>query len=324
MKRIILCFFLLTSILLAGCTPKEFFQAAGKAGQVIWDPSKPVGSQEEQPSKVTLSMYATDTVNPNPYSAPPKEEEKPYEVTLNFSAESQEEMRAQLEKALAVMIEETPPVERQLTRQECKRTNNPVCQFINFKFRDKYSSPVLQQSATPVFEIPIFTHQQEADRCREFLALGQYTQYDSRPAPLVITTEAVPMKASDTWSNQDPAFLRAIATPIAFKILQLKDDSLFLNADHDSLSSDMKGALGTTYITHDDYVLTPTQFKHIANIEINKNTRYIAVYADFYEIDGAVWKGIVQVEPTGGRTHHLISVFQSNQVSLQHEGASPK
>ncbi|MGL4667757.1 MAG: type VI secretion system lipoprotein TssJ [Saezia sp.] len=325
MKRMILPFFLLFSFIVCGCTPKDFFGAAGKVGQVIWDPSTQVGSNEEQPSVVTLSMYATDTVNPNPYSTPPQEEKKQEEVTLNFAAQSQEEMRQQLEDALAAMGENTPlPVEQQMTWQKCKNSNNPICSYFNFKSGDKYPVPSDDIPGTPIFEIPLFAQQAERDRCRGVLELGEYSERDSRPGPLVITTGASPMVAPDIWNNQNPEFLRAIATPVSFKILQLRDDSLFLNADHDSLSADIKKALGTTYISHDDYVLTPSQFKFIRSIELDKKTRYIAVYADFYGTDGAVWKGVVQIEPTGGRIYHLIAAFQNNQVSLQHEGMPPK
>lgn len=322
MKRLILPCFLLSCIFIVGCSPKNFVAAAGKMGQVIWDPSTEVGSKEDQPSMVTLSIYATDTVNPNPYSLPPPEEENLNEVTLNFSAESEEEMRKQLEEALAAIGPQPPPVERQLTWRECHLRNNPICDYLTFKVDDKYALPT-EELGTPIFEIPLFTQQAESERCREFLALGEYSEYGSRPGPLVVTTDPSPLKPSDVWSNQDPALLRAMATPISFKIIQLKDDSLFLNADHDTLSSDLKGALGTTYITHDDYVLTPAQFKYIADLEIDKKTRYIAVYADFYEMEAAIWKGIVQIEPIGGRLYHLIAVFQSNQVSLQQEGAPP-
>lgn len=321
-KKLFFFFLPLALLLMGGCTPKDFFSAAGKVGQVVWDPSKPVGSQEEQPSKFTISLYASDTVNPNPYSAPVIEEENPNEVTLSFSADSQEDMRTQLEKALATMTENAPPAEKTLTWLECKNTNNPICEFVNFKYQDKY--PQSLPPTSPVFNIPVFTHQEEADRCKEFLALGQYTEYDTRAEPLVVTTDPSPIRSVDAWASQDPAHLRTIATPVAFKVIQLKDDSLFLNADYDTLNADLKGTLGTTYITHDDYVLTPSQFKYINAIELDKKTRYVAVYADFYEMDGAVWKGVVELEPTGGRTYHLIAFFQSNQVSVQNEGIPRK
>ncbi|NVZ67029.1 type VI secretion system lipoprotein TssJ, partial [Pseudomonas gingeri] len=35
----------------------------GKIGQVIWTPSIPVGSPDDQPSQYSLSLYADDNVN---------------------------------------------------------------------------------------------------------------------------------------------------------------------------------------------------------------------------------------------------------------------
>ncbi|MCC3262744.1 type VI secretion lipoprotein TssJ, partial [Paenibacillus polymyxa] len=66
------------------------------------------------------------------------------------------------------------------------------------------------------------------------MALGQYR-------------DGVPL-APAALAVQD----HANATPIAFRVIQLKDDSLLENADPDLVRSAPKKALGSTYITAED------------------------------------------------------------------------
>ncbi|GAB2801830.1 type VI secretion system lipoprotein TssJ [Dyella kyungheensis] len=111
---------------------------------------------------------------------------------------------------------------------------------------------------------------------------------------------------------------RSIATPVSFKILQLKDDSVFLNADHDLLLKDLKKALGSTYVEDDDYVLQPGQFKFVDFAKIDKNARYIAVLANFHDQRGAGWKQVMRIE-AGGFKYSLLVVFQDIEVGLVDE-----
>ena len=55
----------------------------------------------------------------------------------------------------------------------------------------------------------------------------------------------------------------AVATPMAIKILQLRDDSLLRNSLYELLDKDPAKALRSTYIRDDDYLLHPGQFKFI-------------------------------------------------------------
>ncbi len=50
-------------------------------------------------------------------------------------------------------------------------------------------------------------------------------------------------------------------TPLRFQILQLKDDSMLMAADLGQLQRDLEEALGTNYLTHDDFTLLPGQWK---------------------------------------------------------------
>lgn len=114
------------------------------------------------------------------------------------------------------------------------------------------------------------------------------------------------------------AAAKAVATPVTFKILQLKDDSLFLNADLEQLSNDLEEALGSTYLSDDDYILLPGQFKFIDYADIDEDTRYIAVFANFHDPHGAIWKQVLRLEPNGHR-YALLVTLNDNVVAITEE-----
>ena len=101
------------------------------------------------------------------------------------------------------------------------------------------------------------------------------------------------------------------ATPVAFKIIQLKENSLFLQADFDSLFNDMETVLGTTYLAHDDYVLIPNEFKYIEPFEVEEDTRYVAVIAAYNDYVNKQWKEIVKIKAKG--MNYAISLYFDDQ-----------
>lgn len=109
-----------------------------------------------------------------------------------------------------------------------------------------------------------------------------------------------------------------IATPIAFKILQLKDDSLLLNASQQALALDLKKTLGSTYIRDDDYLLKPGQFKFVNFQPIDENTRYLAVIASYHTASDTQWKQSIRLEPTG-RKYALLVNLDDTRVELTGE-----
>ncbi|WP_109125972.1 type VI secretion system lipoprotein TssJ [Dyella sp. C11] len=132
-------------------------------------------------------------------------------------------------------------------------------------------------------------------------ALGQYADGPTVP----------PSAADDGAVHID-------GTPIFFKVLQLKDDSVFLNADRDVLQNDLKKALGSTYVDDDDYVLQPSQFKYVDFKKIDKNARYIAVLANFHDQVSSTWKQVLRIDPDGYK-YSLLLLFQGNKVVIVDE-----
>lgn len=112
---------------------------------------------------------------------------------------------------------------------------------------------------------------------------------------------------------------QGVTTPVAFKVLQLKDDSLLLNAPYELLEQDLAKALGSTLVQVDDYRLLPGQFKFVNFEEINRTTRYLAVIATYHDRDKAEWKRALRIEPLG-RRHAVLVQFEDDGVVLKGDG----
>lgn len=134
------------------------------------------------------------------------------------------------------------------------------------------------------------------------------------PAPLAsyaATGPALPSEPSSPPQRQTPS-------SIAFKVLQLRDDSLLLDASYEQVEEDLAKALGSTLISADDYRLMPGHFKFIEHEELNERTRYIAVIARLGDSSLGNWKDAVRIQPRG--YNHTVHVhFENNGVELRHD-----
>ena len=219
---------MLAATLLAGCsTVGNVFK---KTGQVLMDPSVPVGAPQDQPSQIALSLYASADVNPNPVSSP-----------------------------VVAPTEVSEPMD------------------LNAAMEDAHGSN---------------------------LDLGQY----NRAASIVPTPSA---RVATTT-----------ATPITFRVLQLKDDSLLENVAPELLQGNSKKALGSTLVASDDYMLAPGQFKFIEFAPIDENTRYIAVVAQFHDPNAERWHDVFRVE-SRGRKYPLMVMLQTTRVAITDERFRP-
>ncbi|KNX78278.1 hypothetical protein DA83_23715 [Pseudomonas sp. 250J] len=108
------------------------------------------------------------------------------------------------------------------------------------------------------------------------------------------------------------------ATPMAIKILQLRDDSLLRNSIYELLDKDPAKVLRSTYIRDDDYLLRPGQFKFIPFAAIEAETRFIAVIADYRHQENATWSQVLRIPPRG--QHIILSVLLNDtQILLKEE-----
>ena len=248
---------LLVCLTLGGCT------MLGKIGQVIWTPSIPVGGPDDQPSRYSLSLHASDHVNPRLISTgtAPNEDASRAPYTLNVQASSPQALTDKVQTLLTQLYESAP-------------AHSPL--------------PLDPEPVVPMSPL-------------EETLLGEY---DAQGVSL-------------TTPLGNPA-LQHIATPIAFKVLQLTDDSLLINASPQALAEDLKKTLGSTYIRADDYLLQPGQFKFVDLRPLDEDTRFIAVIANYHNDEVSQWKQHLRVEPRG-RQYAVLVQLDSAQVSLKGE-----
>ncbi len=248
---------LLACLTLGGCT------LLGKVGQVIWTPSIPVGGPDDQPSRYSLSLHASDHVNPRLISTgtAPVEDASRAPYALNVQASSPQALTDKVQTLLNHLYENVPAQSPMTVKPEPAEPLSPL----------------------------------------EDTLLGQY--------------DAQGVSLTTPWGNPT---LQHVATPIAFKVLQLTDDSLLVNASPQAMAEDMKKTLGSTYIRADDYLLQPGQFKFVDLRALDEDTRFIAVIADYHSSDVGQWKQHLRVEPKG-RQYAVLVQLDATQVSLKGE-----
>lgn len=302
----------------------------------------------ETPTQIGLSLYASPTVNPNPDSAQPEPtgpalntpalpsavtvdpalQEGPYLVNLsgNSKTELAEKMRALLDYLQTGNVNGgalPPPSSLRFSTQ-----GTPLADAMSAT-----AMPPLVAPGAPTIPLPTLWSLPPGSKPQRIASSpplpldasddAGLTSRDAGQAPPALGQYANSPAglASDQDGNANVQLI-SVATPIVFKILQLKDDSVFLNADHDELVKDLKKALGSTYVADDDYVLQPGQFKYIDFSDIDKKTRYVAVFANFHNLDGATWKQAIRLESKNYR-YALLVTFEGSRVAIVDESYRP-
>ena len=133
-----------------------------------------------------------------------------------------------------------------------------------------------------------------------------------------------PLEESTPGSYDDPTVVltlprpptlatTSVATPMAIKILQLRDDSLLRNSVYQLLYTDPAKALRSTYIRDDDYLVRPGQFKFIPFAPIEAETRFVAVIGDYRNQENATWRQVLRIPPRG---HQIVLSVLLNDTQL--------
>ncbi|WP_025809793.1 type VI secretion system lipoprotein TssJ [Pseudomonas chlororaphis] len=298
-----------------------------KTGQILMDPSIQIGAADDQPTQVALSLYASPDVNPNPVSsltATPLDdteelslelEEGPFEVSLHSA--SKDELIEHLRALLGALQEEQSGSSQGLaTRQQASIPGLVVGdQYPPLTVGKQLPETLFTSTATSRGPYPAnwLLRQQslpgmEADPWTQTIRtpdLGQYSR-GAGIAPAAAETQATPNTA----------------TPIAFRVLQLKDDSMLENVDLTLLRKDPEKALGSTFLASDDYTLVPGQFKFIEFSAVDEKTRYIAVVANFHDPNSERWHDVFRIEPRG-RKYPLMVMLQKTRVAITDESYRP-
>ncbi|SPV20334.1 Uncharacterized protein conserved in bacteria [Burkholderia cepacia] len=296
MRRLVCA--LMPLLLLTGCsTIGNVFK---KTGQVLMDPSIQVGVDDDQPTQIGLSLYADHDVNPNGQHQVPgfnvadeqDAEDGPYAV--RFVSANKPELLENLQLLL----------EQLRTGADASAfVASPAAGVGASSARQKAGQSSEQVLVPPLPSVPPLPNTGAVGQ--QGLELGQYDANGRRHSFAPSTARSRPAKAP--------------GTPIAFKIVQLKDDTMLLNADPDQLRKDLKKTLGSTYLAADDYLLLPGQFKVVPFGEIRDGTRFVAAIADFHDANAVAWKQVMPIEPKG-RKYSLLVKLSETSVSLTREG----
>ena len=233
---------------------------------------------------------------------PTTPDEQPSTMTLSMTASSQVNPNVYSENTLAIQIDElqdTSIEKAEITSDKIPEKKIALNNSDDMNNND-YGSQIQIMSESALIEGKTITRlicEKEPEKVR----LAEDTP---------ISEETIKQKtvAIDKASAE--------ATPIAFKLIQMKDDSLFLQADFDGLFSDMEATLGTTYLTHDDFMLVPGEFKFIEPVEVEDETRYVAVIAAYNDYTNKQWKGAVKIK-SKGKEYALFLYFGEKQVLIK-------
>lgn len=324
MKHVIALLFAAT--VFAGCS--SVGNVFKKTGQVLMDPSIQVGSADDQPTQVALSLYASADVNPNPVSCAAVEplddqgsallgleEQGPFAV--NLQGASKDELVAHLQALLGQLKHGPTRSSGALAVRQRLAIPGLVV--------DEQAPPLTLGKSQPETLFTGTATARQAVPSAWMLRQGQVSPTDEEPAWLMGRGSQELGQYGRGASLARAPEVRATpgnATPIGFRVLQLKDDSLLENADPERLRQAPDKALGSTLLASDDYILVPGQFKFIEFAAVDENARYIAVVADFHAPNAERWHDVFRIEPRG-RKYPLMVMLQGSRVAITDESYRP-
>ena len=84
------------------------------------------------------------------------------------------------------------------------------------------------------------------------------------------------------------------ASSVIVRVYQLTNKINFENATYDELFESQHNALGTEFITLNEYLVDPDNKKEI-DLKISENTKYIGVVVGYRSTDMVTWRTLVEV-----------------------------
>lgn len=102
-----------------------------------------------------------------------------------------------------------------------------------------------------------------------------------------------PAKARLVASEQVNPDESGRASPIVVRLFQLRADGEFAAAEFFDLYGKEKEILGESFVSREEYVLTPGQTRDL-EIPLNAQTRYLGVIAAYRDIRAAQWRALTR------------------------------
>lgn len=105
-------------------------------------------------------------------------------------------------------------------------------------------------------------------------------------------------KITITSSSKANPDINNKASPVQIKIYELTSRSTFDNLDFDRAFYNAKSVLSDELLSEEEYTIQPSEkIKHTVNLQ--KETKFIAILSGFIDVDNARWKHIYKVSPYG-------------------------
>ena len=133
---------------------------------------------------------------------------------------------------------------------------------------------------------------------------------NQQPSEIAITLLAEP----DMNPNPDGE-----PSPVEMQLVYLSEDSRFESMDFDQLDDKpLPDVLGKNYIDHQDYTLTPDQYKPLALLRTSGENRYLGVIVRYSDPNVTEWKKIIRLSGIG-RQYYILVHVRANEVELLKE-----
>jgi len=130
------------------------------------------------------------------------------------------------------------------------------------------------------------------------------TQVRAQPVPLTGTVSAA--------ADLNPSATQR-PSPLVIRIYELRSDTAFSRADFIALYQSEQATIGADLVLKDEFMLTPGEsraYQRTLSIE----TRYLAVFGAYRNVERAVWRAITPVPP--GKALKLAIRAESQALSL--------
>jgi type VI secretion system protein VasD len=130
------------------------------------------------------------------------------------------------------------------------------------------------------------------------------TQVRPQPVPLAGTISAA--------ADLNPSATQR-PSPLVLRIYELRSDTAFSRADFIALYQSEQATIGADLVLKDEFMLTPGEsraYQRTLSIE----TRYLAVFGAYRNVERAVWRAIAAVPP--GKALKLAIRAESQALSL--------
>lgn len=133
------------------------------------------------------------------------------------------------------------------------------------------------------------------------------------PPPTQVRPQPVPLSGTvSAAADLNPSATQR-PSPLVLRIYELRSDTAFSKADFIALYQAEQATLGADLVLKDEFVLTPGEsraYQRTLSIE----TRYLAVFGAYRNVERAVWRAITAVPP--GKTLKLAIRAESQALSL--------